>query len=57
MGMAFEVLTDWMITTMARIESSNNSKCFRCSATTPSRAAGRGIEGLRVLAVVLCEAV
>lgn len=38
------VLTDWMITIVARIESNSDSKCVRCSAITPWKAAGRGVE-------------
>ena len=39
------VLTDWMMTTVAKIESSSDSKCVRWSATTPARAVGSGVRG------------
>lgn len=42
-GIAGVVLTDWIMTTVARIESSSDSKCFRWSATASVRAAGRGV--------------
>jgi hypothetical protein len=41
-----EVLTDWMITMVARTESSKVSRCFRWSVATPSKAVGRGGVGL-----------
>jgi len=40
------VLTDWIMTTVARTESNRVSRCFRWSATTPSEAVGRGGVGL-----------
>ena len=49
------VLTDWMMTTVAKTESSSISRCFRWSATTPS-GVGRGSVGLRDLAGGFAEA-
>jgi hypothetical protein len=40
------VLTDWIMTMVARTESSRVSRCFRWSATTPSEAVGRDVVGL-----------
>lgn len=41
------VLTDWMIMTVSRTESSKVSRCFRWSAIMPLRETGRDSEGLK----------